>query len=94
MTDGIQALYRFYKADQRIDRFIKFGVALGLLVFGFWTVSYLGIPMDRLFGMFGNLGTMLSERVFPPDLVFATQWKILASMLETCLLYTSDAADE
>ena len=83
MTDGIQALYRSYKADQRTERFIKFGVVLGLLVFGSWTVRLLEIPMDRLLGMFGRLGTMLSERVFPPDLVFASQWTILASMVET-----------
>ena len=83
MTDAIQSLYRSYKADQRIVRFIKFGAVLGLLVFGFWTVRFLGIPMDRLPGMLGNLGTMLSERIFPPDLVYATQWKILASMVET-----------
>ena len=83
MADGIDALFRTFKADQRTGRLIKFGVGLGLLVFGFWTVGFLGIPMERLLGMFGPLGAMLANRVFPPDLVFATEWKILLSVVET-----------
>ena len=83
MADGIDALFRTFKADQRTGRLIKFGAGLGLLVFGFWTVGFLGIPMERLLGMFGPLGAMLANRVFPPDLVFATEWKILLSVVET-----------
>ncbi len=68
MSEENQALFRDYKADQRMGRLIKFGAGLALLVFGFWTVGFLEIPMERLLGMFGPLGTMLSERIFPPRL--------------------------
>lgn len=83
MADGIDTLYDSFRSDQRTSRLVKFGVILGLLVFGFFSVTYLEIPMERLLGMFGRLGTMLSQRVFPPDLVYASSWKILASVVET-----------
>ena len=83
MTDGIDALYQSFRWDRRIGRLVRFGLALSVLVFGFWTVNFLGIPMERLLGMFGPLGTMLSERVFPPDLAYASSWKVLVSVVET-----------
>ncbi len=76
-------LYITYMSSKRTTRLVKFGAGLALLVFGFWTVSFLGIPMDRLFGFFGRLGPMLANRIFPPDLVYATDWKILMSVVET-----------
>lgn len=83
MADNIDPLYQSFRSDRRTARLLRFGAALALLVFGFWTVSYLEIPMHRLFAMFGPLGTMLSERMFPPDLAYATSWKILRSVIET-----------
>lgn len=83
MAELVVTLYRSYKVDQRNTRLVKFVAALGLLVFGFWTVRFLEIPMDRLLGIFGHLGPMLAERVFPPDLIFASQRDILISVIET-----------
>lgn len=83
MADGTKALYQSFRADRRHKRLLRFGAALALLIFGFWTVSYLQIPMGRLLTMFGPLGTMLGERMFPPDLAYATSWKILRSVIET-----------
>ena len=83
MADGIDALHRTFDAHRRTARLARFGAGLGLLVFGFWTVGFLGMPMERLLGMFGPLGAMLANRLFPPDLVYASQWKILASVVET-----------
>ena len=83
MAYSIADLYKTYTYGTRTARLVKFGAGLALLVFGFWTVSFLGIPMDRLFGLFGRLGPMLANRIFPPDLAYATDWKILLSILET-----------
>ena len=83
MADGIDALHRTFNAQRRIGRLVRFGAGLGLLVFGFWTVGFLGMPMERLLGMFGPLGAMLANRLFPPDLIYASEWKILASVVET-----------
>lgn len=83
MADSTDTLYESFRTDQRTSRLVKFGTTLALLVFGFLSVNYLEIPVERLLGMFGRLGTMLSQRVFPPDLVYASSWKILASVVET-----------
>ena len=83
MAYSIADLYKTYMSGTRTARLVKFGAGLALLVFGFWTVSFLGIPMDRLFGLFGRLGPMLANRIFPPDLAYATDWKILLSVVET-----------
>ena len=83
MADTIDALHRTFNAHRRTVRLARFGAGLGLLVFGFWTVGFLGMPMERLLGMFGPLGAMLANRLFPPDLVFVSEWKILASVVET-----------
>ena len=83
MSLVISELYKSFINSSRKLRLLKFCLGLLLLVFGFWTVSILGIPLDRLFGLFGRLGSMLANRIFPPDLVYATDWKILMSIIET-----------
>jgi len=83
MTDTTDALYQSVRSGKRIARLLRFGAGLGLLVFGFWTIGFLNIPIERLLGMFGPLGSMLADRIFPPDLAYATEWKILVSVVET-----------
>ena len=83
MTDKIDSIHNAYISNRRTVGLVKFGVGLALLVFGFWTVSFLNIPMDRLLSLFGRLGPMLTNRIFPPDLVYATEWKVLLSLVET-----------
>lgn len=83
MADGIDTHYDSFRADQRNRRLMKFGIALALLVFGFWTTNYFGIPIERLLKMFGPLGNMLANRIFPPDLAYASSSQILLSVVET-----------
>ena len=83
MADYIADIQNTYMSNQRKARLVKFGTGLALLVFGFWTVSFLNIPMERLFGLFGRLGPMLANRIFPPDMAYATEWNILLSLVET-----------
>lgn len=83
MADTIDSIYKSFLADQRTRRLIKFGVALSLLVFAFWNIGYFGIPIERLASMFGPLGNMLANRIFPPDLAYASSSKILLSVVET-----------
>lgn len=83
MADSVDILYQSFRADQRTRRLVKFGILLALLLFGFWTVNFLGIPMERLLEMFGPLGKMLTERIFPPDLAYASSSEILLSVVVT-----------
>ncbi|MFT4608061.1 MAG: phosphonate transport system permease protein, partial [Chitinophagales bacterium] len=49
---------------------IKYGIFLGLLLFFSYSVHYLNIPLERMLGMFGRLGDVLSNRYYPPDLEY------------------------
>jgi phosphonate transport system permease protein len=69
--------------DRRVRRFGGFAALMLVLVFGFWSVHVLNIPVDRIAGMFGRLGHMVTERLMPPDIAYAMQPTILASILET-----------
>jgi phosphonate transport system permease protein len=47
------------------------------------SISYLNIPLDRFIGMFGRIGTLLTERYYPPDLVYIADGDYLHSVFET-----------
>ncbi len=83
MAHDIAAVHQSHLIDRRRTRLIKFGAGAALVIFGFWTIDVLDIPIERLLRMFGPLGHMLAERMLPPDMVYATSWKILASVVET-----------
>lgn len=83
MTDAVDTLYASFRLDQLARRLVKFGIVLAMLLFAFWTIGYFGIPIERLLGMFGPIGNMLANRVFPPDLVYASSSQILLSIVET-----------
>ena len=83
MADTTDAIFNSHRVDQRNGRLIKFVAFLLLLSFGFWTIGYFGIPIERLGSMFGPLANMLANRIFPPDLEYATSSKILWSVVET-----------
>jgi len=68
---------------RRWSRLSKFVLLVALLCFGVWSVYALNIPTERIAGMFGRIGNMVWNRLLPPDMAFAVQPKILASVLET-----------
>lgn len=83
MENAAASAYRGYRDDQRRARLANFGGGLALLAFAVWSVDVLDIPLERVFNMFGPLGRMVTERLMPPDLYYATEPKILLSVLET-----------
>lgn len=76
-------VYEGYLDDRRGTRIWKFVALLAFLVFAVWSIDVLKIPIERVLGMFGPLGRMVSERLMPPDLAYVAQPKILRSIVET-----------
>ena len=58
------------------------GVLLGL-VFLSYSVIYLNIPLERFFNMFGRIGTLITERYYPPEMDYVTEPDYLASVVDT-----------
>ena len=62
---------------------IQYGVWLSILVFLAYTVEYLEIPLDRLLGMFGRMGTTIANRYYPPDIEYIMDRDYMGYVLDT-----------
>ena len=74
---------RDYRRFVNLGRLIKFIALLLFCVFAVWTVWYMNMPLERLSGMFGRIGTMVFNRMMPPDLDYALTGNVFYSILET-----------
>ena len=74
---------RDYRRFVNLRRLIKFIALLLFCIFAVWMVWYLNIPLARLSGMFGRIGTMVFNRMMPPDFDYAMTENVFHSILET-----------
>ncbi|HIG57390.1 MAG TPA: phosphonate ABC transporter, permease protein PhnE [Candidatus Handelsmanbacteria bacterium] len=74
---------RDYRRFVNLRRLIKFIALLLFCIFAVWTVWYMNMPLERLSGMFGRIGTMVFNRMMPPDLDYALTGNVFYSILET-----------
>lgn len=83
MGTHLAAVHQAYFHSVRMGRLARFVGVVLFLSFAVWTVVYLNIPVERVFGMFGRIGHIVFERMMPPDMVYAVQPGILYRVLET-----------
>ena len=69
-----------FKYPQSVIRYVSW---LGLFVFLAFSVEYLEIPLDRLFGMFGRMGDTLANRYYPPDIDYIMDAEYFEYVVET-----------
>lgn len=74
---------RDYRRFVDLRRLLRFVALLVFCSFTVWTVWYLDIPLERLFGMFGRIGHMIGNRMMPPDFDYALTENVFLSILET-----------
>ncbi|MEQ9361918.1 MAG: phosphonate ABC transporter, permease protein PhnE [Rhodospirillales bacterium] len=55
-------------------------IAFTVVVF---SIEYLNIPLDRLFGMFGRMGEVVAQRYYPPDIEYIMDRDYLGYVVET-----------
>lgn len=72
-----------YARDRQKLTLTKVFSVLMLLVFALGSVHILDIPIERVLGVLGPLGTMISTRLFPPDMAYALSGSILQLMVQT-----------
>ena len=75
-----QAEWRRFKFPGSLIRYI--GV-LAAVAFVSLSISYLNIPLERFLGMFGRIGTLITDRYYPPDIVYIADKSYLYSVFET-----------
>ncbi len=69
-----------FRYPQSMIRYVSW---LGLFVFLGFSVDYLGIPLDRLLGMFGRMGDTLANRYYPPDIEYIMDAEYFEYVVET-----------
>ena len=74
---------RDYRRFVNLGRLIKFIALLLVCIFAVWTTWYMNMPLERLSGMFGRIGTMVFNRMMPPDFDYALTENVFHSILET-----------
>lgn len=61
----------------------RYGGLLLALSFLSYSIVYLNIPLERFFNMFGRIGTIVSERYYPPDIEYVLEPDYLSSVFDT-----------
>ncbi len=62
---------------------ISYGAWLLVLCFLVYSIDYLNVPLERIFSMFGKMGTVLGTRYYPADIEYILDWKYMGYVLET-----------
>lgn len=65
------------------DSLYRWGVLLFALVFLSYSVIYLNIPLERFINMFGRVGTLITDRYYPPEIAYVMEPDYLASVVDT-----------
>ncbi len=65
------------------ESLISYGAWLVVLCFLVYSIDYLNVPLERIFSMFGKMGTVLGTRYYPADIDYILDWKYMGYVLET-----------
>lgn len=79
-TDTAEREWSRFKFPTSLYRY--FGLLFALVFIGF-SIVYLNIPLDRFIGMFGRIGTLVTDRYYPPDMEYITDPDYISSVFET-----------
>ncbi len=61
----------------------RWGGLVLALTFLSYSIVFLNIPLERFFGMFGRVGTLISDRYYPPDIAYVLDKGYLATVFDT-----------
>ncbi|MCH8239498.1 MAG: phosphonate ABC transporter, permease protein PhnE [Proteobacteria bacterium] len=61
----------------------NWGGLLLALVFLCYSIIYLNIPLERVSNMFGRVGTLITERYYPPEIDYVLEPDYLSSVFDT-----------
>lgn len=72
--------WRRFKYPQSLYSYGSWLIAFSVIVF---SIEYLEIPLDRLFGIMGRMGDVLAARYYPPDIEYIMDHDYLGYVIET-----------
>ncbi len=72
--------WRRFRFPQSLISYGSWLTAFTVIVF---SIEYLNIPLDRMFGMFGRMGEILASRYYPADIEYIMDVDYIGSVIET-----------
>lgn len=69
-----------FKFPESLYSYAGWLIAFTVVVF---SIEYLNIPLDRLFGMFGRMGEVMAQRYYPPDIEYIMDHDYMGYVVET-----------
>lgn len=72
--------WRRFRFPQSLISYGAWLTAFTVIVF---SIEYLNIPLDRVFGMFGRMGEILANRYYPADIEYIMDTDYIGSVVET-----------
>ena len=65
------------------DTAIRWSAWIAVFVFIVWSIEFLELPLDRLFGMLDRMGSTLANRYYPPDIEYIMDADYFEYVVET-----------
>lgn len=72
--------WRRFRYPQSLISYGSWLIAFTVIVY---SIEYLNIPLDRVFGMFGRMGEILADRYYPADIEYIMDVDYIGSVIET-----------
>lgn len=79
-TVGSPREWRRFRYPQSLISYGSWLIAFTVIVY---SIEYLNIPLDRVFGMFGRMGEILANRYYPADIEYIMDAGYIESVVET-----------
>jgi ABC-type phosphate/phosphonate transport system permease subunit len=77
---GTPRAWRRFRYPQSVISYGSWLIAFTVIVY---SIEYLNIPLDRMFGMFGRMGEILADRYYPADIEYIMDVDYIGSVIET-----------
>jgi len=77
---GTPREWRRFRYPQSLISYGSWLIAFTVIVY---SIEYLNIPLDRVFGMFGRMGEILADRYYPADIEYIMDVDYIGSVIET-----------
>ncbi len=77
---GSPRKWRRFRYPQSLISYGSWLIAFTVIVY---SIEYLNIPLDRVFGMFGRMGEILANRYYPADIEYIMDVDYIGSVIET-----------
>lgn len=83
LSERVLAVRQRHASRRRVSAVKRYLGAVGVFVIFIVSLRVLQVPLERVAGMFGPLGRMVSQRLLPPDIGYLADYTLVEATLVT-----------